>query len=128
MCKDGGDALIECRELGVVEDRPLHLRDGNPELGVTGAISWREQGGAHRRQDAPVVGQCLDVAVRDTATQMGVNVLPILRLGTVNVTREVEVVVVLRVGDFAHRDEARVARQLDLSGERVDDLVDVLLP
>ena len=45
----------------------------------------------------------------------------------VDVAREVEVEVVLRVGDLGQRHHAGVARDVDLLGEDVDDLVDVLL-
>ena len=59
---------------------------------------------------------------------MAVDVLQVLRLGAVDVAREVEVVVVLRVGDLLDRHHAGVARiAFILPGEGVHDLVDVLL-
>ena len=58
---------------------------------------------------------------------MAVNVLQVLRLGAVDVAREVEVVVVLRVADFRDGHHARVARDFGLAGEGVHDPVDVLL-
>lgn len=54
--------------------------------------------------------------------------MQVLRLGAVDVAREVEVVVVLRVGDFGDGDHAGVARvAFILTGEGVHDLVNVLL-
>ena len=59
---------------------------------------------------------------------MAVDVLQVLRLGAVDVARQVEVEVVLRVGDLVDRHHAGVARiAFDLPGEGVDDAVDVLL-
>ena len=57
---------------------------------------------------------------------MGVDVLQVLRLGAVDVAREVEVEVVLRVADLGQRHHARVARDFELAGEGIHDLVDVL--
>ena len=59
---------------------------------------------------------------------MAVDVLQILRLGAVDVAREVEVEVVLRVGDFRDGHHACVARVAFIQPrEGVDDLVEVLL-
>ena len=59
---------------------------------------------------------------------MGVDVLQVLRLGAVDVAREVEVKVVLRVGNFRDGHHAGVAWvAFILAGEGVDDLVEVLL-
>ena len=58
---------------------------------------------------------------------MAVDVLQVLRLGAVDVARQVEVEVVLRVGDLVERHHAGVARDVGLLGEGVDDPVDVLL-
>ncbi len=57
---------------------------------------------------------------------MAVDVLQVLRLGAVDVAREVEVEVVLRVADLRQRHHARVARDFGLAREDIDDLVDVL--
>ena len=62
----------------------------------------------------------------DAAAQVAVDVLQVLRLGAVDVAREVEVEVVLRVADLGQRHHARVARDFGLAGEGVHDLVDVL--
>ncbi len=58
---------------------------------------------------------------------MGVDVVQILRFGRIDVARQVEVVVVLWIGDVGHGNKTRIARDLDPAGERVDDLMDVLL-
>jgi hypothetical protein len=59
---------------------------------------------------------------------VAIDVLQVLRLGAVDVAREVEVVVVLRVGDFRDGHHAGVARvAFILPGEGVHDLVEVLL-
>ncbi len=57
---------------------------------------------------------------------MAVNVLQVLRLGAVDVAREVEVEVVLRVADLGQRHHARIPWDFDLAVEGIDDLVDVL--
>ena len=58
---------------------------------------------------------------------MAVDVLQVLGLGAVNVARQVEVEVVLRVGDLVQRHQPGVARNVGLFGEDVDDPVNVLL-
>jgi hypothetical protein len=58
---------------------------------------------------------------------MGVDVLEVLRRGAVDIARQVEVEVVLRIGDFVERHEARIARHVGLLAEGVDDPVDILL-
>jgi len=125
--EEQGDGVVEGRELGVAEDSRLHLGDGELELRVAGAVGFLEQCGAHRGDDLPVGCEGINVLVGDAAAQVGVDVLQVLRLGAVDVAREVEVVVVLRVGDLADGHEARVARDSSLPGEGVHDSVDVLL-
>ncbi|MCY1551074.1 hypothetical protein D9M68_873800 [compost metagenome] len=58
---------------------------------------------------------------------MGVDVLEVFRLAAVDVARKVKVEVVLRIGDLSEGHHASVARTVDLPGEGVNDLVDVLL-
>ena len=53
-------------------------------------------------------------------------ILNVFWLGGVDIARDVEVVVVLRVRDLGQRHHARVAVDLGLLVEDVDDLVDVL--
>ena len=99
---------------------------GDFELGVAGPPGRGEERGADGREDLPVAVEGVDVAVGDAAAQVGVDVLQVLRLGAVDVAREVQVEVVLRVADLGQRHHAGVARDFDLAGEGVDDPVDVL--
>ena len=57
---------------------------------------------------------------------MGLDVLQVFRFAAVDVAGQVEVVVV--PGDLLVAHEARIAGQLQLAGEHIDDLVDVALP
>ncbi len=56
------------------------------------------------------------------------DVLQVFRRAAVDVARQVEVEVVLRVADLVERHHPRVARQLEEADERIDDLMDVLRP
>ena len=58
---------------------------------------------------------------------MTVNILQVLWLGTVDVARQVEIEVVLWVGDLVDRHHPGVARDVDLLRKRIDNPVDVLL-
>ena len=100
----------------MAEDGGLHLGDGKLQLAVAGAVGLLEQGGAHAGDDLPVAAERIDVALGDAAAQVAVDVLHVLRLGAVDVAREVEVVVVLRVGDFRDGHHAGVARRLRPAG------------
>ena len=93
-----GDAVVEGGELGVAEDGGLDLaRCGTLELRSSRAAGRLEQRGAHAGEDLPVAVERVEVALRDAAAQVAVDVLQVLRLGAVDVAREVEVEVVLRV-------------------------------
>jgi hypothetical protein len=59
---------------------------------------------------------------------MGLQVVQVFRFAAVDVSRDVQIVFVRRIGDLADRHHPRVARQLDLLVEHVHDLVDVLGP
>ena len=56
-----------------------------------------------------------------------VGVLQVLGLGAVDVARQVEIEVVLRVGDLVGRHHAGVAQDVDLPREHIDNPVDVLI-
>ena len=115
-------------ELGVGEDGGFNFSLGWLNGGVAGAGGLCEQGGAQAGHDLPVVAERIEVALGDAAAQVAVDVLQILRLGAVDVAREVEVEVVLGVGDFRDGHHAGVARVAFIqAGEGVDDLVEVLL-
>jgi hypothetical protein len=58
---------------------------------------------------------------------VAVDVLQILRLGRVDVARQIEAPVVLRVGDLLEGHHPGVARHVDLPAKGVHDPVDVLL-
>ena len=121
-------AGVEGGELGVAEDGGLDLGDGELATGSSRGGRPLEQGGADAGDDLPVAVEGINIAVGDAAAQVAVDVLQVLRLGAVDVARQVEVVVVLRVGDF--RDAAPCASSagdLGLPGEGVHDPVDVLL-
>ena len=124
--EERGRGLVERGELGVAEDGGLHLGDGKLQLAVAGAVGLFEQGGADAGDDLPVAVEVINIALGNAAAQVAVDVLHVLRLGAVNVARQVEVVVVLRVGNFLDGHEARVAGYLGLPGEGVHDPVDVL--
>ena len=105
----------ELLELGRVEDGLLHLADVEGQVAVAGTVRL-EQLAAQLREGVPVGAEQVEVAVRDAAVQVGVEVLDVLGFGRVDVARDVEVVVVLRVGDLGERHHARVAVDLDLLG------------
>lgn len=115
-------------ELGMSEDSGFHFGDGKIKGGVAGAVELLEQGGAQARHDFPVVVEGIEVALRDAAAQMAVDVLQVFRLSAVDVAREIEIVVVLRVGDFRNGHHAGVARVAFIKpDEGVHDFVNVLL-
>src|ERR1017187_8242991 len=96
--KSGG-GLIEGGELRVAEDGGFDLADGHFELRVTGPAALLEKRGAHRRKNLPVAFEVINVVAGNAAAQVGVDVLQVFPLSAVDVAREVEVVVVLRVAD-----------------------------
>ena len=111
----------------MAEDGGFHFLDGQLQLTVASTVPFLKQCGTDARNNLPIAGERINVTVWDPATKMSVNILHVLRLGAVDVAREVEVVVVLRTGDFADGHKARVARDFDLLCERINNLVDVLL-
>ena len=92
-------------------------------LFITGAAGG-EQGGPQGGEYLPVGAQGFDVPFGDTAFEVGAEVVQVFWFRRVDIARDVEVVVV--GGDVAQGHHAAVARQFDLLGEHVDDLVDVL--
>ena len=100
----------------MTEDGGFDVADRDLELAVAGPIGRFEERGAHGREDLPVAFEVIDVAVRDATAQVGVNVLQVLRLGAVDVAREVEVEVVLRIADFGQRHHARIRGRFRAAG------------
>src|ERR1019366_7395184 len=66
----------------------------------------------------------IDIGDGDTALEMALDVLQVLRHLAVDIARQVQVVVVLL--DLLKADHARVAGHLKLPGEDIHDLVNVL--
>lgn len=58
---------------------------------------------------------------------MGVHVLQVFRFAAVDVARQVEVEIVLGVGNFGEGHHAGIARAVDLSSKDIHNLVYVLL-
>src|SRR5215470_8139901 len=83
-----------------------------------------EERGFETRKNAPVFFECSDVAVGNTAAQVGGNVLYVLRLLAIDIARQVEVELVLL--DLREAHQARVLGDFELPGKDVHDLVDVL--
>ena len=124
-------SLVEGCELGMAEDGRLDLGQRQFEAGIAGAAGGFKQCGTHAGQHLPVGGQRvvggIKVALGDAAAQVALNVLQVLRLGTVDVPWQIQVVVVLGPGNLVERHHAGVARGVGLPGEGVHDSVDVLL-
>ena len=69
-------------------------RRSNSSL-TEGAATWDHGNRRDRLMTDSQANRMVNVAFRDTAAQMAIDVVHVLRLGTVNVAREVKVVVVL---------------------------------
>src|SRR5947208_2047868 len=83
-----------------------------------------EEGGFESGEKGPVVFEGIDVAVRDAAAQVARDVLKVLWLLAVDVAWEVEVELILL--DLREAHHAGVFGDVELPGENIDDLVDVL--
>ena len=84
----------------MAEDRWLDVRSGAAQSAVAGPIDRLEQGGAHAGEDSPVGLKVIKVAIGNSAAKVSGDVLQILSLAAVDVARQVEVEVVLRVADL----------------------------
>src|SRR5208282_2772345 len=113
-------------EFLVAEDGGLYFGYGELHLAVARTVSLFEKFGTHGGNELPVRRKGIDITVWDTASQMTVNILQILRFGAVNIARQVKVEVVPRITDFCHRYHARITWNLDLACKDVYDPVDVL--
>src|SRR5271165_1434031 len=92
-----GHRFVKGGEFGVAKDGGFDFANRDLELRVTGPTGIFEQRGAHSREYLPVPFEGINVAVRDATPQVGINVLEVLRVAAVNVAREVEIEVVLRI-------------------------------
>ncbi len=86
----------------VTKDGRFDFRQWQPEVGVVRAERFK-QCGSHSGEKLPVVGKGIDVALRNTALQVAVDILNVFWFSAVDVTREVEVEVVFRVGNLQER-------------------------
>ena len=88
-----GRSLVEGSEFRVAEDGGLEFGGRWLEAGIA-----RTQGVEERRPQAghhlPVGIQRVQVALWNAAVQVGVDVLDVFRFGTVDITRDIQVVVV----------------------------------
>ena len=116
---------LERRELRVAEDHRLDI--AVDQLEVTSVAGGLEQRGTQLRHHLPVAPQGIDISLGDAAAQVAKDVLNILRLGAVDVARQVEVEVVLRVADLVEADHTRVTWHIEHARIGIDDLVDVLV-
>ena len=98
--KESRDSGIKSSELRMTEDGSVDVGRRYLQTAVAGATRRFEQERAHGRKHLPVTVERINVAVRDAAPQMSVDVLQVFRLGAIDVTREVEVEVILRVADL----------------------------
>jgi len=115
----------------VAEDGCLNLCDREPQLAVAGTVALIEQGGANVGKDISIRFQpyrVINVALGDAASQMTVDVLQVFRFAAVDIAREVEVVVVLEIGDLLKRHHTGVTRiTLIQALKGIDDAVNLLL-
>ncbi len=115
----------------MAQDGGLEFGQRQREAGVAGVARRFKEAAAHARQYLPIgrqrAGGVVQVAFGDAAAHVADDVLQVLGLAAVDVARQVEVEVVLRVGDLGQRHQAGVAWHVHLAGEGVDDAVDVLL-
>ena len=96
------------------------FRDG--EIEVTGAVDC-EKGLAELRAYLPVGLESIDVDLGNSAAKVAIDILDVLRFLIVDITRKVEVELVLLY--LLDADHTGVFRNLKLPGEDIDDLVQV---
>ena len=115
----------------MAQDGGLQLWQRQLQLHIASMSSRFKEALAYARQHLPVSRQrasrVVQVTHRDAAAQVRRNVVQVFRLAAVDVARQVQVEVVLRIGNLGQRNLPSVARYLGLLGEGVDDAVDVLL-
>ncbi len=124
--KQLADRLGVGRELTVREDRGLDLLRLDARLAVPLLAVVLEQRLAQRGKYRPVRAQGVDVPVRNPTIEVRVQIVQVFGFRRVDVTRNVQVVVVRGAGDLAQRHHPRVTVELALVLENIDNLVNVL--
>src|SRR6266540_6223504 len=92
--KDGQHALGKGSEFRSPENGGLHLMCRDASAAVPSAAVCLEEYRAQGRKHLPIAFQCVDVAVRDTTIQVGIEIVQIFGFAAIDVAWEVEVVVV----------------------------------
>ena len=98
LCKELLHACLEAGEFRVAEDGGLDI--SCVEVRIARVFAWAKETGTKRGHDFPVAAERVDIAIRDTATEVGVDVLEVFWFSAIDVAGEVEIVVVFGVADF----------------------------
>ena len=115
-------------ELLVIENDRFDLGQRPLEAGVARSVGARKEGVRARRAAHPSRRQSASRSRWGMPrAQVAVDVLHVLGLAAVDVARQVEVEVVLVVGNLVQRHQARIARHVGQPRKGVDNAVDVLL-
>ena len=91
----------------------LHARPAVPR-----PVCRLEEFLSDRWKDLPIPLQSIEIPVWNAATEVRIEIMQVLRLGRVDVARDVQVVVVRLAGNLGHRNHARVARDFQLPVDR----------
>src|SRR5262245_14374109 len=110
----------------MAEYRTLDFVYRQLQSAVTRATRGFEQHRADRWQHPPIAIERIEIAIGNSAAQVCVNVLEILEFGAVDVSRQVQVKIILRIHDLRDWNHPRVSRRFELARECVHDAMDVL--
>jgi hypothetical protein len=80
------------------------------ERGTSGAADRLEQSRPHAEKLLPIGSKRIQVALRNAASQVAVDVLNVFRRGAVDVAWKIKIKIVLGIGDFGPFNQTRVAR------------------
>ena len=122
-----GDAIQFSLHSSRERSQPLVVHYERLDLILAGMIGFVKQCSAQAGEDLPITVEGIQIAFRNAAAQMGGDVLEILRLAAVDVARQVEIIVILRVADLGHGYQPRIPGDFHLAGKSVDDAVNILL-
>src|SRR5674476_1093583 len=95
-------------ELKRVKDGLLDLTNVDRQITVARPVRLEELA-AELRECIPIGAQRVEVPIRNAAVEVRMEILNVLGLRGIDVARDVEVVVILRVGDLAEWHESGVA-------------------